>query len=282
MSQEKKRKFKATIDGKEIPMAVERPDTKRIQKGQQVYNEAYWQALQSHAIVRIKLDDVMREQGLWDEEKEKSYIEIQKTIADNLKKIADGNMNIEQAKNTALEIRGARLLLRDLISRRNALDANTAEAQAETARFNYLVSVCVVYDDEMAGRPYFKNVDDYLAQADTEVARKGAELLAMMNYGVDSDYESKLPENQFLLEYGFVDEKLRLVDDDGRLIDSSGKHIDENGRFIKWTGKDTFEYVDIEGRTVTKKGDYKPEGFKPFFDKDGKPVLPRKKATPSA
>jgi hypothetical protein len=86
-------------------------------------------------------------------------------------------------------------------------------------------------------------------------------------YGLDSDFEKKLPENKFLITYKLVNEDLEYVDSKGRPVDEEGRLIDENGRFINEEGK----FVDKDGNLVDDKGDYVIE-FKPFLDDEGKPI----------
>jgi hypothetical protein len=111
-------------------------------------------------------------------------------------------------------------------------------------------------------------MEDYLNRATEQVAVLGAQNLANMLYGLDSDYENNLPENKFLKKYKFVDDKLRLIDKQGRLIDEEGRLIDESGRFINDKG----EFVDKFGNRVDFDGNYVVE-FKPFLDDDGNPIV---------
>jgi hypothetical protein len=145
------------------------------------------------------------------------------------------------------------------------LDSHTAEGQADNARFNYLVSACVVYKNN--GNKYFKNYEDYLNRASDPVSFIAAQKLASIMYGLDSDFEKKLPENKFLLKYKFVNDNLELVDNKGRLIDASGRLIDQNGRFINEEGK----FIDKDGNLVDESGDFLVE-FQPFLDDNGNPI----------
>jgi hypothetical protein len=163
-------------------------------------------------------------------------------------------------------MKGIRDEIRDLISVRTSLDNHSAEGQADNARFNYLVSVCVVYNDTK--QPYFRDMEDYLNRAGESIALLGAQNLANMLYGLDNDYENGLPENKFLKKYHFVDDKLRLIDKKGRLIDVDGRLIDESGRFIDEEGN----FVDKYGNRVNLEGDYVVE-TKPFLDDNGNPIL---------
>lgn len=257
--------FTAEVDGKEVKFSMKSPSFKDQREAQKVYNQAFADAVKSGCIVRGRLDDLLREQGLWDEAKERKMNTIQQQIFDNEQILAKGGISLNSAKTVALEIRELRQELRELISSRTSLDSNTAEGQADNARFNYLVSCCLVYADN--NKCYFENYENYLNKSADPIAIKAAQVLASRLYGLDDNYESNLAENKFLKQYNFVDENLRLVNKDGHLVDEDGRLIDENGRFVNEKG----EYVDKDGKLVDDNGDYVCE-FKPFLDEDGNPI----------
>ena len=157
----------------------------------------------------------------------------------------------------------------DLRSSRTYLDSNKCEGKADAARFNYLFSCCLVYDED--DEAYFPNkLDDYLENQEDPVALAGATEFYYLISGSDT-LDDNLPENIFLKKFKFVDEKLRLVDPEGRLVDVDGKHIDENGLYIKWQEDGTSYNVDANGRKVTDEGKFEVASS-PFLDDDGKPV----------
>lgn len=263
----KTRSFKAEIEGKEVSFAVRSPTLQDQKEATKVYNTAFTDALKSKAIVRAKLDDLLVEQGLWDDSKQMRFSTLQAQILEGERKLAKGGISLSKAKEEALKMKKLREDLRDLISVKTNLDTHTAEGQADNARFNYLVSACTVYEDTK--KPYFSNYEDYNSKSGSDpIATLAAQNLAGMLYGLDDDYEEKLPENKFLKQYKFIDSKLRLINKDGKLVDSEGRLIDENGRFINEKG----DFVDKDGNPVDIEGDYVVE-FTPFLDDDGKPVL---------
>lgn len=257
--------FKVIIDDKETTFEI-RPITLADQReAQKIYNQAFSDAVKSGSIVRARLDDLLKEQGLWDDNKQREFVTIQTKLANNEQLLAKGGISIKQARSVAIDMKRLREQMRDLIAVKTELDTHTAEGQADNARFNYLVSVCVVYKDNK--QQYFKSYEDYLNRAVTPVAILGAQKLASIMYGLDSDFEKKLPENKFLITYKLVNEDLEYIDSKGRPVDEEGRLIDENGRFINEEGK----FVDKDGNLVDDKGDYVIE-FKPFLDDEGKPI----------
>jgi len=267
----KTRTFTALVDNKEVEFLVRSPSLQDQREATKVYNQSFSEALKAKAVVRAKLDDLLVEQGLWDNEKQAKFTDLQNKILEGERKLAKGGIPLKEAKELALEMRKTREEVRELISVKTNLDTHTAEGQADNARFNYLVSACTVYSNTK--EPYFKSYEDYNNKSIDPVAITAAQNLAGMLYGLENDYEEKLPENKFLKQYKFVDDKLRLVNKEGKLIDEKGRLIDQNGRFINESG----QFIDKNGNLVDDKGDYVVE-FSPFLDDEGKPVVVESKS----
>lgn len=262
----KTKTFKATVDGVEKELLVKTPSLNDQREAQKIYNQAFTDAIKSKSVVRAKLDDLLEDQGLWNDEKQAKFTSLQKELLDGEKRLAKGGFSLNEARDLAIKMKSIRDEIRDLISVRTSLDNHSAEGQADNARFNYLVSVCVVYNDTK--QPYFNNMEDYLNRSTDQVGLLGAQNLANMLYGLDNDYESNLPENKFLKKFKFIDDKLRLVDKKGRLIDGEGRLIDESGRFVDDGGN----FVDKYGNRVTSDGDYVVDA-QPFLDDSGNPII---------
>ena len=253
-------------EGNKKVVAVANPTAKDRNEAQLHYLKAFRRALENGAILRQKLEDYLKDQKIWDEEKETRYSEIVKDIANGEKKLASGGIKLSEAKEIALNMRDCRNEFRVLVAERTSMDANTAEAQADNASFNYLVYSCTV--DPNSGKRIFESLDDYEENADEPFASKAAGALADKLYQLDPDYEKGLPENKFLVQYKFADEKLRLLNDEGELVDGEGRLLNVDGRYVNEDG----ELVDVDGHLVDEDGEFISD-FSPFLDDGGKPVL---------
>ena len=257
-----------------ITYMVRLPNLKQQQEGQKVYNKAFSSAVQSGALLRVKLEDFMREQGIWDEKKQAKMTELSKAVLAKEKQLVEGGIKLSEGKEVALELKQLRVEIKNLIAERMEQDVNTAEGQADNARFNYWVSACMVYNDSQ--KPVFSSVDDYIARSTEDLASTGASKLAELMYNLNSEFEDSLEENAFLQAYGFADSENRLINDDGHLVDDEGRLIDEDGYFVNEDG----ERVDIEGNLLDENGRLKLER-KPFLDDDGQPVAPKQTEEPA-
>jgi hypothetical protein len=262
----KTREFTVEVEGKDVELMVRSPSVQDQKEASKAYNQAFSDAIKARAIVRLKIDEILKEQGLWDDSKQFQLEKLQSEILEKERSLAKGGIPLSRAKEIALEMRKLRLQLRDLISVRTSMDNNTAEGQADNAKFNYLVSVCTVYKEN--NKPYFSSLQDYLDKSITTVGLQAAQNLANMMYGLDNDYESNLPENKFLKQYHFVDENLRFINKEGKWVDEDGRLVDEEGNYIDKDGN----LVDKYGHRVDENGEYIVDA-KPFLDDDGNPII---------
>lgn len=245
--------------GEEVTLVVRTPNAKQLRDAQLASVKAFKEACDNKAYLRANLDEVMREQGLWNDNKEKELKELNKNINDGERKLAKGGaggFKKNEAKELAINMKRWRARQVDLLSSRRSLDEYTAEGQAENTRFDYLVSVCVFNEDE---QQTFNGLEDYRNRSTEQYAIIAATTLATMLYNFDDKYDHNLPENKFLRTYKFTDEKNRLINKDGHLVDETGKLVNEEGRYVN----EKEELVDINGNKVDKDGN-PIEEFVPF------------------
>ena len=260
------------LDGEKKKVFLQIPASEENKEAQLAYNKAFKEALQSGAILRQKLQRVMNEQGIWDDEKETQYQAILQDLNEGEKRLSRGGISLAEARQLAIDMRRRRVEFRSLIAERSSMDSNTAEGQADNERFSHLVYVCL---KNASGNRLFKSKDEYEDNANQPYVIEAAGQLAEKLYGLDPDYDKNLPENKFLEAYKFSDNATRLINKDGHLIDidSQGveRLIDENGRFIAYDEEDESYFVDKDGEKLNADGDYEG-GFTPFLDDQGKPV----------
>jgi hypothetical protein len=274
-------------DGHTIKTLLRQPTAQDYRDSQVQYNEVFRKALDSGALLRQKLTDYMEEQGLWDKDKQKQNDQLVQKISDKEETLKGGGIRLSDAKKIALELRELRADFRELLSEKNALDTNSAEGQADNARFSELIRICML--DPITKGPRFPDQQAYDAQADEPWVVDAAGDLAGMIYGLDPNYDQNLEENKFLKEFKFVDEELRFIDDDGNLVDMDGRLINKDSRFIAYRteegkkNKDPEQvyFVNREGEEVVLITDDNGEEEwvkislkerKPFLDEDDKPI----------
>lgn len=252
----------------EITVIVRSPDGNDLKLGQIEYNKAMRVALENKAMLRQKLDEYLTEQGVWSKVKQNQYEKIVKDINKKELILKKGGIPLKKAKDIALDLKKLRVEFRELISERNSYDAITAEGLADNAKFDLLVTLCVLNKDNRT--PVFNGVEDYNRRATEPWVLSAVSELANMIYNIDPNYEPNLPENKFLKTFKFTDEKGRFVNKDGHLIaiDKNGKErlINEDSRYVAYDKQGNQFFVDVDGNRI------EDVEFSPFLDDDGNPV----------
>lgn len=237
---------------------VRQPSLQENNEAKKVYNVAFNEALAAKSPLQIKMADILKEQGLWSDDKQAQYDKLNKDILEREFTLHKGGIYKSKAREIAIKIKNLREELNALFTPMSNFRIRTCEGQAENAKFDYLVSVCVVYTD---GRPYFSSYEDYLNRSNDAVAIVGAGKFADLHYRLNDDFQSDLIENKFLKEHGFVDDKYRLIDSKGRLISEDGRLINEDGNLVDENGN----LVDVLGHKIDKDGQFMGESA-PFLD----------------
>ena len=275
-------------DGNAVKVLVVQPSAQNYRDSQVEYNKAFRSALDSGALLRQKLSDHMEQQGIWNEEKQKQHDKFVDDINKKETLLKGGGIRLSEAKEIALELKNLREDFRTFLAERNSLDSNSAEGQADNARFVELARLCILNPDNR--QPYFLDQEAHDANADQPWVGEASAELANMIYGLDPNYDNNLEENKFLKEFSFVNEDLRFINSDGHLVDSDGRLVNEDGRFIAYRTKEGLKnqdseevyFVDRDGEEVVSvTNDEGEEEWvqlslkerKPFLDDDGKPVV---------
>ena len=140
-------------DENTVKTLLRQPTAQNYRDSQIKYNETFRKALDSGALLRQKLTDYMKEQGIWDDEKQNKNDQFIKDISEKEDALKGGGIRLSEAKEIALELRELRVGFRELLAEKNSLDSNSAEGQADNARFSELIRMCML--DPSTKRPRF-------------------------------------------------------------------------------------------------------------------------------
>ena len=225
----------------ETELLITKPTNKQMLEAERVYKGSFRKALEEGAMLRKKLGNYMTEQKIWTDEQEEEYNKVIKEInlldyQLNKGKNLDGDkLKLSRAKEIALELQDKRVEFRDLIGQRQELDHMTAEGQADTERFSYLVYLCT--KDFLTQKPYYSSFEDYQNKGNEQEAIHAAKTVGEIVYEIDEDYENTLTENKFLKRFNFANKKNQLIDKEGNRVDRDGNKVDEEGYILNKDGK---------------------------------------------
>jgi hypothetical protein len=269
---------------KDVTVWVKRPSTSEYKDSQIEYNKAFREALEGGAILKKKLGEYMRAQGLWDDTKDSEEKKLLAVVSKEEGKLKKGGIPLEDAKEIALELKKTRAKFRNLIAERTLLDSNTVEGQSDNARFNALVTLCVLGKDKVT--PMFENLEKYDKSGDQPWAIEAASELASLIYELDPNYDNTLEENKFLKNYNFANKENQLINSDGHPVfldqETDKEHLIETDglRFVAYRTEEGYQkqdeedryYVNRDGVEINEDGDLVVDDFAPFLDDSGKPI----------
>ena len=253
--------------------AVRIPTYKVMEEANKLKSKVFYEALNAGELLRDQLEDILRQRGLWNDQRQVEYDTLRKEILDREYQLQKGGIKLSDARRLAIEMKEKRQRMVDMLSGRSDLDSQTCEGKSENARFNYLFAYSLVYNDDELTPFYPNGLEDYVVDMDNPIAVKGATEFYYLLSGTEN-LDDKLPENKFLKKFKFVDDKYRLVEKgSARLVDREGKYVDEYGNYIEYNNDGTYYYVDVNGRKLDEEtGNFVIDEPSPFLDEYGNPI----------
>lgn len=263
-----------TVNGKKY--ISKRPSQRASQKAQNIFSIEFTNNIKAGLMTKLQMKKFLLDHGVWTEEQEKEEERIGKRIQELELEIYRGNPNkkkisLKEGRAKALEIKEERSKYMELIMQRQSYESNTAESQADNARFDFLVSECTFNLD---GTKVYNSYEDYQARGDDDLAYEAASNLAQMIYSLEDDYSKKLPENQFLTTFGLVDENLRLINEKGDFVDAEYRKINEKGYYLD----ENDNRVDKFGNRLSDDGLFDIDVV--YLDEEGNEVKPKSLSSP--
>ena len=253
-------------DENEFELLVKYPNPTQIAEAQMHGLKTLNELMAAGAMPKERIMDYMIENGFWTDEHEEKLKEIDEKIEKNIRQINRGavdengkKVSKEFVKKIAIDTRILRIERSRLNAKKSELEDYSIQSQTDDSKMDYLVSVCTFLPEDVDedGNPirYFKDFDDYTQRKNEVATVKAQTAFLRLFYGLDANFQKELPENKFLIKYGFArEDDLRLVNEDGHLVDTKGKLIDEEGRYIEYDEEGDSYFVDENGEEVDENG----------------------------
>jgi len=214
------------LDGKSV--FVRKPRKQDLENAERVYNTKVAELIRNNdenqLLTRSELEKFLEARAFYTNEDLENITSTQKTIIEGLEKLKKGGITLKEGRQICLDISDARRSLVDILSRRQSYDFATIESVAEFERDKYLVFLCVYTEDN--DERYWMAPEDMTNDDSVALYDLAHKYITHQIYGVDENLDKSLPENKWLLKYGFVDENLYFIDrKTGVKTDRSGKEV---------------------------------------------------------
>jgi len=221
----------------------------------EAYRASVWKdCLKNGVFTKFELNRILKDRGIWNEDKEVEEKALKKSLTDMERELfvgKDGNKKkkLSEGQDLAISMRKLRNVLREHVSNKLEMEANTAEAISENARFDYYVANCT-FDANFT--LVYKDIDEYNSRSADATAFAAASKLGEVMWNLNGKFERNLPENRWLVQFGLVDDDLSLVNKQKKNVDTTGRLIDKEGYLLNADG----QRVDEFGNPVNNQGQY--------------------------
>jgi hypothetical protein len=249
-------------NGKIVKLTLKNPSPEDVDEADKVYALKVASLIKQkgtkHLLLRQTLDEYLRDSGIWTDADETKLQSLQKELNDILNKIRKGGVKESEGRKLCIQCMDKRKEMVKVASKKQVFDNVTLESLAETEKIDYLVYSSILYAE--TGDKYWDSFEDMKNDKLSNVYNIGVQKVLSNIYGVDNEFEKRLPENRWLKKHGFVDEDLNYVDK------KTHERVDRDGNLLKQVEKELKQQIDnLQGEI---------EEEVPFIDDDtNEPVV---------
>lgn len=196
------RVFKVIVEGEEKSFKIIKPTFSQGNKADLIYKRAFAEALREGLLTSVQMSDFVSESEYFKKSND-SLAKIDIEIAENIAKLSDFQTE-EEATPVIIKIQElrARRMLENY--RLNSVYEHTAENYAENLRNQFYASELL--RDSEGNRP-FKNFDDFKNKMADALAQEAIANVMLFMARVSDNYRMELPENQWMLSKGIINER---------------------------------------------------------------------------
>jgi hypothetical protein len=237
--------FKA--DDKAVKLVVHKPSPKDNEAAQLEYSKAFAEHLRGKVLLLDQeVLEAARDRGLWGKAQQAEAKRLAEAVQAEERVVRGKVKGTTKSEGRAAAVRlfALRRELRAVDAGVRAMQEDTVERKAGTARWDALLARCTRHAD--SGKLYFGSKDDVAGRPDDDPAKSAAGVALMrLEYDYDPAAEfAKRPEVAFLLKYKFA----KMVDDAMLFTDpETGAEVDEDGKPVEKAADEPegeFEFVD--------------------------------------
>jgi hypothetical protein len=234
-----------------VKLRLLKPTSKILKESEIEYRRVFADAVRQGVFLEKEMENILDQRDIWGSSKKKEHRELLESIAELETKLAKGGISKEEGKELAVTLKAKRSLLFLMLQERTVYDSNTAEGIAEQAKFDFLLSKCLINVD--TGVQYFNSTEEYQDSTEVELGMIAATKFSAILYGYNDDLIKNLPENKFLRRFHFMDDELRMLDDKGEVANPTESTSEEEVTQI--LSVDTAEFFDPADKSSPAKPD---------------------------
>jgi len=192
-------------DGNDMVLEFRPPSQGALNKAELVFKKTFSKCFRDGILTTSEVEKILRERGIWDDDKEREAAMFQLQIAKLEAKLKDGELEDEEAKALCEEL----VVLRTELMNHNepvvSIAENTCESISGEERNQFLVTQCIYH--KAAGSRVYKSVEEFKSRGEEQAARDSymetviASLEVTMGEELPSDLSQIYSENRWLTDY---------------------------------------------------------------------------------
>lgn len=243
-------------NGKEVKLSVRTPVYEDSESADKVYATKVAQLIRESGkrklLLRSELDKFLKETGVWTEEDQKTIDIINADVDAMLSKLKRGGLKLSEGRKIAIDVLDKRKEIVRIMNKRQIFDDTTIEAIAENEKNDFMIFTLTVHAED--GTNYWESFEDMKNDKISDAYSKASVAVMEFVYGINTEFEQRLPENRWLKKYNFINEKLQYTDR------KTGEQVDKDGKPLKQIEANIQKRLDnLQGEIVEET---------PFIDDD--------------
>lgn len=203
---DKGRIFKVKDGEVEKVLRLNKPSQKVLTKGDFVYRQVFSSAIRAGILTNAEATKLLKDRGIWDEEKEEKAQAMRKDIKALEDRFDDAGLSNEDGKSNCAKLTKLRNELGDLNGLFTSVTDNTAEALAHESRIKFYAAECTVENE--SGARVFKDAEEFDEKLNhpTNVSAYREALISnferVLGVDIPGGLAAELPENKWMASRG--------------------------------------------------------------------------------
>jgi len=194
-------------NGNDLVLEFRPPSQGSLNAAELIFKKTFSKCFRDGILTSVEVEKILRERGIWDDDKEREAAVLQLQIGNLEAKLKDGEEELgdEAAKAICEEL----VVLRTELQNHNdpivSIAENTCESVGGEERNQFLVTQCIYH--KTTGSRVYKSVEDFKSRAEEQAARDSymetviASLEVTMGEELPSDLSQIYSENRWLTAY---------------------------------------------------------------------------------
>ena len=210
VTDETERNFEVTMpDGNKVKLKINRATQNQLLDIDKVYRIAYSKLLRSGCLTNAEVEKYVEKNEIWMDEDDEKVAKLQKEMISLEQQLADKNYKMEEEGYLkAIKLSELRDKIYQMSRKIGSIYDNTCENASDELRMQHLCVNTTLKQDNI---PFFKDFDDFSTRANEDATAEALRQCILFNSRLKENFMMDLPENQWMQDNGFMDDKGTLI-----------------------------------------------------------------------